>query len=60
GNAGGTVKIFRYSAQGNFLRSFKDNDLKDPRKLTVDADGKVYVIDYTQKGVMVFSAGETP
>jgi DNA-binding beta-propeller fold protein YncE len=60
GNAAGTVKIFRYNAAGNFLRSFKDADLKDPRKLTVDADGKVYVTDNTAKGVMVFSAGLTP
>lgn len=60
GNAGGTVKIFRYDSSGNFIRSWSDGDLVDPRKLTVDADGKVYVIDSSKKGVLVFSAGLTP
>lgn len=60
GNAGGTVKIFRYDSAGNFIRSFSDKDLVDPRKLTVDVDGKVYIVDATKKGVLVFSPGIKP
>lgn len=60
GNASGTVKIFRYDSSGNFIRSWTDGDLVDPRKLTVDADGKVYVIDASKKGVLAFSPGLTP
>ena len=57
GNASGSIKIFRYSSSGNFITSFSDADLLDPRKLSVDANGKVYVIDQNKKGVIVFSAG---
>lgn len=60
GSAGGTVKIFRYSPQGNFIRSFTAPDLIDPRKLTVDADGKIYVVENNKGGILVFSAGLTP
>lgn len=60
GNAAGTIKIFRYDANGNFIRSFSNPDLVDPRKLKVDADGKVYVVDATKKGVLVFSPGIVP
>jgi DNA-binding beta-propeller fold protein YncE len=60
GSASGTVKIFRYSPQGNFIRSFSAPDLIDPRKMTVDADGKVYVVENNKGGVLVFTAGLTP
>lgn len=60
GNASGQVKVFRFDKDGKFIRSFKDADLTNPRKMWVDADGKVYVIDATKKGVLAFSAGTTP
>lgn len=60
GSASGTVKIFRYSPQGNFIRSFSAPDLIDPRKMTVDADGKIYVVENNKGGVLVFTAGLTP
>ncbi len=59
GNASGSIKIFRYNSSGNFIHSFSDSDLLDPRKLSVDATGKIYVIDQNKKGVIVFSAGMT-
>lgn len=55
-----TVKIHRYSPEGNFIRSFTAPDLIDPRKMTVDADGKVYVVENNKGGVLVFTAGLTP
>lgn len=59
-NAAATIKIFRFDSSGNFLRSFKDADLIDPRKLTVDSEGKVYAVDATKKGVVVFTPGIKP
>lgn len=59
-NASGTIKISRYDSAGNFIRSFSDKDLTDPHKLTVDADGKIYVVDASKKGVLVFTPGTKP
>ncbi|MBF2054841.1 MAG: fibronectin type III domain-containing protein [Candidatus Sericytochromatia bacterium] len=55
-----TVKIHRYSPEGNFIRSFTAPDLIAPRKMTVDADGKIYVVENNKGGILVFSAGLTP
>ena len=60
GNASNGARISRFNKDGNFLRSFKDGDLSDPLKLTVDADGKIYVLDASKKGVLVFTPGITP
>ncbi len=60
GNGSSGVKIFRYDSSGNFLRSFRDDELTSPKKMAIDTSGKVYVIDSIKKGVLVFDAGIKP
>lgn len=60
GNGSSGIKIFRYDSSGNFLRSFRDDELTSPKKMAVDTAGKVYVIDAIKKGVLVFDAGVKP
>lgn len=57
--AGGAPKIFRYSASGNFIKSFTSSDLVNPDKISINSNGHIYVSDLkSNKGVILaFDAG---
>jgi sugar lactone lactonase YvrE len=59
-SAGGQVKLFRYNADGNFLRSVASPDLTSPRKLSIANDGTIYAVDAVKKTVLAFAPGKTP
>ena len=58
--AAGKVKIFRYDASGNFLRSFSNADLSSPRKMAIGNDGVIHIVDGVKKAILAFAAGTTP
>lgn len=60
GSAGGTIKIFRYNASGNFIRSITNANLTSPEKMSIGNDGVVYIVDASKKSILAFTAGITP
>ena len=53
----GRVQVFNSNLKLNFVRSFGDgpDQLKDPRDIDFDSEGKIYVVDHEKDQVLVFS-----